>query len=251
MFSKNNKSKVLLNFLPNIFIMFNLPYRNPKMNLWVRSNPFMTLSISSEKGIPYGIYARLILIFIVTEAIKKKTDVICLGDSFSHFVKKICHNGNGGKQNSLISIQLQKLLDSKFTIIRKENNSCIKKEFKIAINTFEDIYNNKSIILNKVFYEDIIARSVPIKSNIVQKYINSPLFFDLYMFLSWRTYNIKKTSIMKIDKFKYQLGDQYKNISDFNHECYKSIRMIKKLCPFMNIDLIKGHLILYPKKTMN
>jgi hypothetical protein len=245
-YNYNNK-KIFLNFLPNIFIMFNIPYKDPKKSHWIRSNGIMKMDMfSAEKKIPYGRYARLILFYIVTQAIKKKSPHIYFGKSFNDFVKRINLNSTGGKQITLIQEQLNRIFSTKFSLQKWEDNKYNTVDFYIFNNNFIDFNKSNNIYLSDVFFEKIVKYSVPVNFSIIQEYKNCPMFLDLYLFLLWRTYNLKSKTVFKLKNLNFQLGAQYKNSSEFLRNCSKYIRIIKKICPNMNIEIFKEKIVLSP-----
>jgi hypothetical protein len=46
--------------------------------------------------------------------------------------------------------------------------------------------------LNKDFYDEVIKNAVPLDLRVLSVLKNSPLALDLYMFILWRIYKLKK-----------------------------------------------------------
>src|SRR5690606_37074796 len=88
-----------LAFLSKIFVVANLPHREPaNKEHWIKTNGSFVLRISGGErysgdtlqpvGIPYGTYARLILIWTTTQSLLNKSRVIKLRESLSSFMKE-------------------------------------------------------------------------------------------------------------------------------------------------------------------
>jgi hypothetical protein len=83
-----------LGFMSRLLIMVNLPYRDPgkECKNWWRQNGNVTINVSTgyDKqtpiGIPYGAYPRLILAYLITQAVKTQDPTIYLGKSFHIFL---------------------------------------------------------------------------------------------------------------------------------------------------------------------
>ena len=65
------KSPSNLAFMPYFFVQTNFPYTEVEGREFVRKNGNLTLSLYSPTGLPYGSLPRLVIAFIVTEAIRK------------------------------------------------------------------------------------------------------------------------------------------------------------------------------------
>lgn len=107
------KSPSNLAFMPYFFVQTNFPYTEVEGREFVRKNGNLTLSLYSPTGLPYGSLPRLVIAFIVTEAIRKKTREVHLGETLSEFLTRIGLGRTGGKNGTIT--RLRKQLNSLFT----------------------------------------------------------------------------------------------------------------------------------------
>lgn len=253
-----------LKFMSRLLVMVNLPYKAPAKNsiTWSRSNGKIRINVTSgfidndPIGIPYGIYPRLILSYIITQAVKKQSPNIYLGKSFYEFINSLNIN-RGGKQYEIIHTQMSKLLSSSFSWNEtpEDMNAINSSSFHFG-SSFKlwwppQVFEKKKlkecfVTLNQDFYNDIINSPVPIDLRIMSELKNYPMALDIYMFLIWRTYNLKKGFYISWENLKYQIGHQYKCLKEFARHCRKYIEMIKFLCPKMNIQVLKGRIYISP-----
>lgn len=80
-----SKNALKLAFMPYFFVQANFPYTEVEGREFIRKNGNLTLSLYSPSGLPYGSIPRLVIAFIVTEAIRKKTRTIFLGQTLADF----------------------------------------------------------------------------------------------------------------------------------------------------------------------
>jgi hypothetical protein len=93
-----------LGFMSRLLLMVNLPYRDPGRDTrsWWRKNGNVCLDVTpgheegKSLGIPYGSYPRLILAYLITQAVKTQSPTIFLGKSFAEFLR-ILEIEKGGK----------------------------------------------------------------------------------------------------------------------------------------------------------
>lgn len=99
-----NQTKTL-SFMSRLLVIVNLPYRDPGIEArnWWRVNGSVSINITpgyegnKSLGIPYGSYPRLIIAYLITQAVKTQSPIINLGRSFREFLEMIGLE-KGGKQ---------------------------------------------------------------------------------------------------------------------------------------------------------
>ena len=85
--AEDARSAGSLGFMTRALVSATMPYKDPKTKVFERRNGDLALSILSPKGVPYGKYPRLLLSWLVTEAVTKRSNVIVLGDTLADFLK--------------------------------------------------------------------------------------------------------------------------------------------------------------------
>ena len=99
-------------FWPVAFIHAPLPQSPPDEPVWVTTDGKLVSTLSSASaedaegrvrpvGLPYGMLARLIALFLVTYAVQKKTPVVPLCTSISAFARALGIASNGGSNGRL------------------------------------------------------------------------------------------------------------------------------------------------------
>ena len=114
-------------FSTRTLVQANLPHKDPKTDVWVRTNGDFSLTIQSdieidtktgkrkEVGIPYGTIPRLVMIYLCSEAIRTKSRRISLGDNLAAFMKELGMEQTGGANGSITRFkkQMQRLVSAK------------------------------------------------------------------------------------------------------------------------------------------
>src|SRR5690242_20098575 len=103
------------------FAMTSLPHKCIDEPVWERSGYRTTLLIESGRtrqkaliGIPYGSVARLILLFLQTEAIRTGSPEIVLGKSLNRWIERMDLTP-GGKTRQLVTEQARRLSACRLT----------------------------------------------------------------------------------------------------------------------------------------
>lgn len=118
--SEDAKSAGSLGFMARALVTATMPYKDPKADAFTRVNGDFRLRIVAgyEGGIPYGIYPRLLMSWVATEAVRSKSPVIELGDSLSAFLRDVLEiDRGGGKRGSSTRVaeQMRRLFGSLIT----------------------------------------------------------------------------------------------------------------------------------------
>lgn len=252
-----------LGFMSRLLVMVNLPYREPGKDkkVWIRKNGKVSIVIASaydkegiSLGIPYGTYPRLILAYLVTQAVKTQSPVIYLGKSFSHFLQ-LLNIKRGGKQYKQLNKQLERTLSASFSWMYETNHQRSRANIHVSSQSQlwwdekvpeEQFLLESYIRLNTDFFNEITNNAVPLDLRVLSTLKNSPLGLDLYMFIVWRVYKIEKPVVISWEGLQQQLGGQYSDIKEFARDCRTHIKRIKALRPDLNINCVKGRLCLNP-----
>ena len=108
-------------FMARALVQATLPHSDPRTNEFVRHNGHYSLSILAPKdvGLPYGRYPRLVLAYLNTEAVKRRTRHIELDHHFTHFCAALGIPPTTGPRGSLPQLreQMQRLFASTFQCV--------------------------------------------------------------------------------------------------------------------------------------
>lgn len=114
-----------LGFMTRALVSATMPYKDPKTKVFERRNGDLTLTILAPNGVPFGKYPRLLLSYLVTEAVVTRSNVVVLGDTLADFLKaSIGVRATGGKEGTQtrLSDQMQRLFTSIVTVGKRVTN---------------------------------------------------------------------------------------------------------------------------------
>lgn len=238
-----------LGYMTRALVNATLPYKNPKSPLFERKNGQYTLRMvsGSENGLPYGIYPRIIMSWITTEAVRTKSPELELGESLSAFLKGIGIQRGGGKlgPNARFSDQMERLFSTLITAFYSGKG----KAFQLRNITIVDdaALDEKTadmldeaagddcpsehgdgrlwtpqkqeeagrwksrVVLSKRFFDELCERPVPINLQTYGALRGSPIAMDVYVWLTYRMSYLRR-SIKPIpwEALLLQFGSEYK-----------------------------------------
>ncbi|AXC16431.1 IncW-like replication protein (plasmid) [Acidisarcina polymorpha] len=269
--------------IARLLAQFGLPHSNPGEGItsYKRENGDLTIRINSlveDGGVPWGILPRLILAYVSSQAVLKKTKTIHLGTNLSTFLRdELGMAVTGGKNGTVTRMKEQayRLFTSSITIIRKGKDTVgtttgtrrMVGMMNIAdtIDMWEpqtgknpDEIWQSTIVLDDRFYQATVRAAVPIDWRIVNGIQNSPLALDLYFWLTYRMKtNDKKTPIRFFgeNSIYEQLGCGYANTRSgryaFKKKTLTQLEEIKFYWPSLHVHASDDgeYLNLFPSPT--
>ena len=99
-----------IGYMARALVQATMPHSAKEGTEFVRKNGNFTLTIitpSSAGGLPYGVYPRLLLAWICTEAVRTQSKQLVLGDSLSHFMGELGLSATGGRWGSITALKKQ------------------------------------------------------------------------------------------------------------------------------------------------
>lgn len=265
-FSRND-----LGFSSRIFVQCSLPHRDPgnELDVWTRVNGNLCISIQPKRyikdgekicvGYPYGNIPRLILLYVCTQAVFTKSPEISLGNSLSDFMRQINLEATGGRAGTIgrFKDQFRRLFASNidFTQDLGEETLDIKANLARTIQMWWDTKHPEQpnlfesyIILTEDFFNEIMTYPVPLDMGVISAIKQSPLALDLYTWLTHRVVSINKPTRVSWAALSGQVGSDYTNQENFVVKTKEALRKVYSLWPELNIEEVRGGIILKPSK---
>jgi hypothetical protein len=180
-------------------------------------------------GVPYGSLPRLVLIHIMTEAVRTRTRHIVLGSSFTDWMRRMGFRSiSYGPRGSatLIRQQLDRLLACEWMIRWDKENEKGDQEFAVKEVKLTNDYAGTStrngafsreILLTEGFFEHLREHAVPLDENAVRQLRDSATSLDLYTWLSYRLPRINRNrpTLLSWQQLAVHFGNEGKNIRKF------------------------------------
>lgn len=257
-------------FITRILLLCSLPRTDPKRRLqYVRRNgPYSLAMLAGHNAkLPYGNIPRLLLAWICTEAVRTRSPELVLGRSLSHFMRKIGlysdsrsgeSAGRGGVRTRLRN-QMSRLFEASIQLAYNTDDTSASLTSPIAERTFllwdrraEPLLWESTITLGGPFFEEIINSPVPIDLFVLRAIKRSSLGIDLYMWLTYRTFDLKRPLRLPWKLLYRQFAHRPENaddkfaVRDFRKAACRELIKIKTAWPGLDYGLPTGCLELRP-----
>lgn len=232
-------------FLHSALCAMSLPVRRPadEQQPIIRQDGQYTLVITPKPvveraggqqrltvlGVPFGSLPRLILIHIMTEAVRTKSRHVVLGQNFTDWMRRmgfrtISYGPRGSA--TLIRQQLDRLLACEWMIRWDSADDQGEREFGIKEIKLTNEYvgtdgRNGSFIrelyLSEAFHEHLRRHAVPLNENAIRQLRDSATALDLYTWLAYRLPRIasKRPAVLSWQQLATHFGNEGNNIRKF------------------------------------
>jgi hypothetical protein len=110
-----------IGFTTRLLVATTLPHSRPDDNEFTRSSGLYDLCVLTPRriGLPYGRYPRLALVWIITEAVCRRTPLLYLPRSLSSFAQQLGITPSSGPKGTLVQLreQLHRLVNATFSCL--------------------------------------------------------------------------------------------------------------------------------------
>ena len=232
-------------FLHSALCAMSLPVRKPADDTAsiIRQDGQYTLAITPRPvlqridgqqrmailGVPYGSLPRLVLIHIMTEAVRTRSRHIVLGTSFTDWMRRLgMRTISYGPRGSatLIKEQLDRLLACEWMIRWDNENASGDKEFAVKEVKLTTDYSgvnsrhgsfSREILLTEGFFDHLREHAVPLDENAIRQLRDSATALDLYTWLAYRLPRITKArpALLSWPQLATHFGNEGHNIRKF------------------------------------
>jgi hypothetical protein len=246
--SEDAKSAGAIGFMARALVIATMPYKDPKSDSFTRVNGDFKLRILAgyEGGIPFGIYPRLLMSWVSTEAVRNQSPIIELGDSMRLFLRDVLQvrTSTGGKRGSgtRVTEQIKRLFGSLITAEMAATDT--RKGYRLrnvliadgldidddegaALDAESSIDDEGQILwtpqvketagtwkskvhLSHAFFKECVENPVPFDLRAYGALRDSPLAMDVYTWMTYRmSYTTRKTRPMPWLSLMGQFGSNY------------------------------------------
>lgn len=232
-------------FLYSGWCLTALPHsRIPDEEPWELTNGSLTLLVEPGRrarpgmgsefvGVPYGATARLLLVYLQTQALRTKSRHVELGGSMRSWFDRL-EKKPGGKSYKLVRDQAERIAMAKFSFqserdgIRAVRNTTIVEEGLLFTDGRNDERQqslfNEGVKLSEAFYNALQEHAVPLEVRALRQIKSSSLAIDAYAWLAFRLRSLKKPTSITWISLHSQFGRGYDQRAAFKRAFRKALK---------------------------
>lgn len=245
-----------------------LPHRRISDLTWKRESHKITLLVASGHdqdetpiGVPYGPTARLILIYLQTQAIRANSRKIELGRSLNDWTRRMGLS-RGGRTFNTVREQARRISTCSITffwngdgknggsISGRRNDYIVSQALQLKPLGTEDqpaLWEDE-VELSETFFEHLKAHPVPIREQALRLIAGRSQAIDIYAWLTYRLHSLSEPRRITWLALKSQFGQDYSRVRRFRERFCDSLALALAVYPEARVDVEDFGLVLHPSR---
>ena len=251
-----------IGYMARAMIWASLPHRKIEGAHYKRDNGLasITMLVDPDIGLPYGKLPRLISAWLTREAKLTGSRELALGRSLNEFAQKLGLSTSGGLRGdtSRLKIQATKLFSTFISLKAHQGqdfaykNVALSDEGVLLWNPkkpHEPSLWESTITLSEAFYRECMDYAIPFDLRVLHR-LRSPLAIDLYLWLTWRMFILRRPAMIPWVSLRFQFGAGYastpQGMAHFRTEFRRCLHDVQALYPAARLSFEYAGLKLIP-----
>jgi hypothetical protein len=223
------------------FAMTSLPHKRIEDGFWRREGHRTTLFVESGRtrngnlvGVPYGSIARLILLYLQTEAIRTNTPEVELGKSMKSWMSRMSLT-TGGKTYQLVTEQARRISACRLTFFTDRENGGESRHNGAFVQdaiTFANVIDEDQrglwqdrVRLDPSFWRSLKDHPVPVREEAIQAIGTRSLAIDVYIWLAYRLHSLAKPTSVSWAAVHGQFGAGFRLVRQIKPTFIEALNM--------------------------
>jgi hypothetical protein len=243
------------------FALTSLPHKPTAEQDWRREGYNTTLLLQSGKdrsgkfiGLPHGSYARFILLFLQSEAVKKRSRDIELGRSM-HVWLGAMGLSIGGTTYKMVNEQARRISACALTFFSHRGGREFRRDARFVVGSISmlDVGNQPSlwqerVLLNEEFYKALLEHPVPVSESALKAIGPRSMVIDIYIWLAYRLHALDKNVEIGWPALHGQFGAGYDRLRAFRARFLEALQLALAAYPDARVSLGERGLVLHPSR---
>jgi hypothetical protein len=196
----------------------------------------------TQLPLPYGPKARLLLMHLNSEAVRRQSPIIPVEDSMTAFFRRLMGRTQDGRQIRMLKSQLSSLAAATFRMgIMQGEDRAVQVDTKVV--TAFDLWFPKddgqrvlwpsTLRLSLDYFESLTRFAVPLDERAIAALAHSAMALDIYCWLAQRLHRIppNKPQFIPWVALYDQFGQGYKEIRKFRRDFLRMLGQVKAAYP--------------------
>jgi hypothetical protein len=207
-------------------------------------------------GIPYGSRAKLILIYLQTEAIRTQSREIELGRSLRGWLTRLGITVSGPSA-AAVRDQAERISRCRLTFqIQKGSATGLMNQNIVDEAIFLDEADEgrqgtlflTTAKLSEGFFSQLTRHPVPLEEAAIKQLSNNSMALDAYAWLAYRLHSLRRPTLVPWPSLMGQFGGGFGQIKHFKPRFLASVRLALAVYPGARVDEESEGLLLHNSK---
>jgi hypothetical protein len=244
-----------------------LPHKRPADNaaIWKLETDSMTLLVEpgvrvmpsgdpAHVGVPFGAIARLILIYLQSEALRTGSRDVELGGSLRAFLGRL-GIPVGGKTIKLVREQAERISRCRLTFhAKRQGGSLLVNQNIVDVAMFVDDSADaeqgtlfvETARLSEIFFQQLRKHAVPLDEAAIRHIRNSSMALDVYCWLAYRLHSLLGPKPITWAALAGQFGAGIKLHKHFKPAFLENLALAQAVYRDARVEVTEAGLLLHP-----
>jgi hypothetical protein len=245
------------------FAMSSLPHKRIDEPLWRREGHRTTLLVEAGRdrrgsviGVPYGSIARLILLYLQTEAVRTGSPEVELGRSMNSWMGRMALS-TGGRTYRLVAEQARRISACRLTFFTDRENGAEARHngafVQDAISLWGVVGDDQQpllwqdrVRLDPGFWRSLKEHPVPVREEAIKAIGTRSLAIDVYVWLAYRLHSLGKATPVSWAAVHGQFGAGFRLARQIKPTFTEALNLALAVYPEARVDVAKEGFILHP-----
>jgi Plasmid encoded RepA protein len=207
-------------------------------------------------GVPYGSRARLIMLYLQSEALRTGSREVALGKSLRDWLGRM-GIPQGGKSITMVREQAERISRCRLTFQVSQggrmglvNQNIV--DTAIFLETDSGAGQGSLFVetakLSEGFFDHLKRHPVPLEEAAIRAVNNNSMTLDLYAWLAYRLHALSGPRPITWKALKAQFGAGYGRQDNFTRKFVESLRLAMAVYPAARVDVTESGLVLHPSR---
>ena len=245
------------------FALTSLPHKPHQGTTWRREGHNLTLVLQAgvdrnenSLGLPYGSYARFILLFLQSEAVRTQSREVELGRSMRVWLGSKMGLSIGGMTYKNVSEQPKRISGCTLTFFADRSGAQIKSRggFVKTEITMTNVIGDQPtlwqdrVLLDEDFYRALREHPVPVSEAALRAIGPRSLVIDIYIWLAYRLHALRRDTEVGWPSLYAQFGAGVGRIRGFRKYFIECLAIATAAYPEARIDIGERGVTLRPSR---
>lgn len=244
------------------FAMTSLPHKRIEEHLWRREGHRTTLLVESGRdrrgnlvGVPYGSFARLILLYLQTEAVRTGSPEVELGRSMKSWMGRMSLT-TGGRTYQLVTEQARRISACRLTFFTERQNGGEARHngafvqdaisFAGVMEDDQPSFWQDRVRLDDGFWRSLKEHPVPVREEAIRAISTRSLAIDVYIWLAYRLHSLTKPTAVSWNAVHAQFGAGFKLARQIKPTFLEALKLAMAVYPEAQVEPDAAGITLYP-----
>jgi hypothetical protein len=206
-------------------------------------------------GVPYGSFARLILLYLQTEAVRTGSPEVELGRSMKSWMGRMSLT-TGGRTYQLVTEQARRISACRLTFFTERNNGGEARHNGAFVQdaiSFAGVIDNEQpsfwqdrVRLDDGFWRSLREHPVPVREEAIRAISTRSLAIDVYVWLAYRLHSLNKPTAVSWTALHGQFGAGFKLVRQLKPTFAEALKLALAVYPEAHVEPDQNGITLYP-----